>query len=101
MKKTGSLLIGIFISVISVCQTKPAISIIPEPVKVVQNTGYFTLPQNIVIQAAKSTDLKQAVAQLQERLSVPTGYKVSVSDNAANAVIKLELNKAADATLGN
>jgi hexosaminidase len=38
---------------------------------------------------------------LQKRLSVPTGYKVSVSNNASNAIIKLELNKTEDATLGN
>ena len=41
------------------------------------------------------------MVDLQKKLSVPTGYNVSVSGNAPAAVIKLELNKTEDATLGN
>ncbi|MEP6684952.1 MAG: beta-N-acetylhexosaminidase, partial [Parafilimonas sp.] len=100
MKKSAILIVLIFISVVSFCQTSSKIAIVPEPVKIEQRTGYFTLPQNITIQTVEITDLKQTVVDLQKRLSVATGYKVSVSGNAPAAIIKLELNKTNDATLG-
>lgn len=78
------------------------IAIIPEPVKLEKLTGHFMLPQNITIQVGKSAELKQTVAFLQERLSVPTGYFVSVvNPPMANATVKLIINDTEDATLGN
>ena len=100
MKKTGLFAIGIFINVIVFCQNNPKIAIIPEPVKTELKTGYFTLPQNITIQTVETTELKQTVVDLQKKLSVSTGYKVTVSGSEPTAVIKLELNKTANATLG-
>ncbi len=100
MKRSGLFIMGIFINAVVFSQTNTAIAIIPQPVKLQQKTGYFTLPQNITVQAVESTELKQTLAGLQSRLSIPTGYKVSVSKNAQTAVIKLELNKTADVTLG-
>jgi len=100
MKRSVLFIIGVFINAIVFCQTDSKIAIIPEPVKIEQKSGYFTLPQNITIQTVETTELKQTLVDLQKRLSVPTGYKVSVSGNAPTAVIKLELNKAEDATLG-
>lgn len=77
------------------------IAIIPEPVRLVKQTGHFLLPNNITIQVGKSASLKQTVAFLQERLSVPTGYHVNtVSPPATNATIKLIINDAEDTTLG-
>lgn len=77
------------------------IAIIPEPVRLVKQAGHFILPSNITVQVGKSAELKQTVAFLQERLSVPTGYHVSiVSPPATNATIKLILNDTQDATLG-
>lgn len=78
------------------------IAIIPEPVKLVKQPGHFVLPQNISIQVGKSSELKQTVAFLQQRLTVPTGYFVSVvHPPMANATIKLIINDTEDATLGN
>jgi hexosaminidase len=100
MKKTGLFIISIVIASITFCQTDTRIAIVPQPVKITQNSGYFTLPQTITIQTVEVTDLKQTVTELQKRLSVPTGYKVSISGNAPAAVIKLELNKTVNATIG-
>ena len=78
------------------------IAIIPEPVKLIKQAGHFTLPQNITIQVGKSLELKQTVAFLQQRLTLPTGYFVSVvNPPVANATIKLILNDTEDPTLGN
>ena len=101
MKKTGLFLIGVLTGTIVLCQTNSTIAIVPEPVNIKQNTGYFKLPQTITIQAIETTDLKQTLADLQKKLSVPTSYKVSVAGNAPTAAIKLEVNKTENATLGN
>ena len=81
--------------------SKQGISIIPEPVSMTTNNGHFTLPQKITIEAGSQPELKQTVAFLKERLSVPTGLPVSVSSSAGNATIRLVLNSSADKTLGN
>lgn len=77
------------------------IAIIPEPVSVIKQSGHFELPTNIVIQASKSPELKQTIAFLQERLSIPTGhYVTTVYTPSTTATFKLILNEKADATLG-
>jgi len=101
MKKAGLFFITFLIAAVGFCQTNATIAIVPEPVKIEQKSGYFTLPQNITIRSVETPDLKQTLSDLQKKLSVPTGYKVSVSNNASTATIKLELNKTEDATLGN
>jgi hexosaminidase len=85
---------------ISIAQQE--IAIIPEPVTLIKQAGHFILPTNIVIQAGKSPELKQTLAFLQERLSVPTGHFVSVVHlPSAVASFKLILNDKADPILGN
>lgn len=99
MKKIFLFVCLIVISATAFC-IDSSIAIIPQPVKLEKKSGDFILPHNIIIQTVETTDLKQALVDLQKRLSVPTGYKVSVSSNAPAAVIKLLLNKTTDATLG-
>ncbi len=80
----------------------PEIAIIPEPVSVIKNEGHFVLPANVVIQSPAAVELKQAVAFLQERLSVPTGSFISnVNTHTATANIKLILNDKVNHQLGN
>lgn len=100
MKKLTALLCSFFICIITFSQGKKEIAIIPEPVKIVENSGEFLLPQNISIEAGSQPELKHTVDFLQERLSVPTGYHVAVS-NSSNATIHLLLNKTADQEIGN
>ncbi|RYG17072.1 MAG: beta-N-acetylhexosaminidase, partial [Chitinophagaceae bacterium] len=77
------------------------ISIIPEPVTVIKQEGHYILPQSILIQAVKSNELKQAIAFLQERLGIPTGYFVSSTAAASNtANIRLALTDKNDAVIG-
>ena len=77
------------------------VSIIPEPVKIVENTGFFSLPENIVIESGTQTEMKQVIAFLKDRLSIPTGNSVVVKNTAPSANIKLQLNKKKDAVIGN
>ena len=77
------------------------IAIIPEPVRLVKQAGHFILPHIITIQVGKSPELKQTVAFLKERLSIPTGYDVNVvNPPVANPTIKLIINDEEDSTLG-
>lgn len=77
------------------------IAIIPEPVTITKQEGHFVLPENILIQTAKPTELKQSIAFLQERLGVPTGYFVSSTAAASNtANIRLVLTDKNDAVIG-
>jgi hexosaminidase len=86
---------------VAIFNNAPEVSIIPEPVSVIKSEGHFVLPDNVTIQAPANAELKQAIAFLQERLSVPTGSFVSVvSTPLANATIKLILNERANNTLG-
>lgn len=81
---------------------QPEIAIIPEPVTLIKQTGIFVLPNNIIIQANKSPELKQTVAFLQERLSIPTGHFVSVIHTSSTAAtFKLLINEKNDPVLGN
>ena len=67
------------------------ISIIPEPVKIVKNSGQFLLPSTITISSLENPELKTAITDLTERLTIPTGYHVSAT-NSGSATIKLNLN---------
>ncbi|MGI8950118.1 MAG: beta-N-acetylhexosaminidase [Chitinophagaceae bacterium] len=101
MKKIINLLSCLFISFVSFSQTeKPVIAIIPEPVSITKKSGEFSLPQNIIIEASAQPEMKQTIAFLKDRLSTPTGMQVSVSNNSANATIKLSINKKANETIG-
>ncbi len=75
--------------------------IIPEPVSLMKKTGTFTLPENVIIQALKSAELKQSITFLSDRIGTSTGKFVSVVNNATHPTIKLILNSQADPQLGN
>jgi len=76
------------------------IPIIPQPVQITRNDGNFILPSNITISAGDNPGLKQSIADLTDRLSVPTGYHVSVNKNGSGT-IHINLNKNPDPEIGN
>ncbi|RZK82601.1 MAG: beta-N-acetylhexosaminidase [Pedobacter sp.] len=87
-------------SIITVNHTSE-IAIIPEPVSLIKTEGHFVLPENVVIQSSSHSEIKQVVAFLQERLSIPTGSYVSnVTDPNSKATIRLLLNDRNNAAIG-
>jgi len=76
------------------------IAIIPEPVKLVQNTGTFTLPATVTIEAPDLPAVTSTVQFLEQRIKNATGYSISHSRQAAAPTIKLSLNKTTDQTIG-
>jgi hexosaminidase len=93
-------LFGIFLFSLLGVFAQNNISIIPQPVKMTANSGYFVLPSHITISADNNPGLKQGLADLTSRLSIPTGYTVSLN-NSSSSTIRLSLNKNADPEIGN
>jgi len=102
MKKLLGFLCLSFFAVHSFAQSNRDgnIAVIPEPVSLTQKEGEFTLPKRITIETSTGPEMKEVIATLRERLSVPTGSKVVVLGAAQTATIKLILNKKADDVLG-
>ncbi|MEP7145218.1 MAG: family 20 glycosylhydrolase [Ferruginibacter sp.] len=101
MKRTA-LILSCYFTVITAIGQAPDnhVAIIPEPVKMVQNTGYFQLPENISIEAPALPALQPTLQFLKTRLTAPTGFKVTISNQSSNAQIRLILNKTANQTIG-
>jgi hexosaminidase len=96
--KITAVFAGIFICLHSFAQS--GIAIIPQPASVVVGTGGLMLPRNITIEAPSKPEMKVVIGTLKERLSVPTGKKVSMTNEPATATIRLVLNTGQDAKMG-
>ena len=81
-------------------QVERGISIIPEPVSVVKKGGHYVLPDNVIISAPSSDEMKFVNNLLKEKLSTAPGKKVQVKNNASGAHIELTLNSSANAQIG-
>jgi hexosaminidase len=82
-------------------QDSGPLSLIPEPVSRQLAPGRFTLPANILIESPSQPDLAHTLEDLKTRLSIPTGYVVSITRETSPApTIRLILNKTADPTIG-
>ena len=94
MKKLIIFLNFLFVYSITFGQNdKTTISIIPEPVSLVNNAGYFVLPKNINIEIPSNPELKEATSMLKERLSVPTGYTVVINNKTAAPVYSIGIKQ--------
>ncbi len=100
MKKSFFLLVAYSITVASFCQSKQPVSIIPEPVNMVQKTGSFVLPKIITIAASANADVKSTASYLQQKLAAATGFKITAVEKAAAPTIELSLNTTTDNALG-
>lgn len=79
-----------------------SIYIIPQPVELVRQAGFFTLPKQVVVGASgQPPAVVQLAEQIVQKLARCTGYKVVVSQSpSAAAAIRLLVNTAADTQLG-
>lgn len=101
MRKNLFFLVAILASLTLSAQESEVPALIPTPVSQTLNPGHFELPSSIVIEAKDQRELAQTLQDLKTRLSVPTGYSVTVTQQSTpNATIRLVLNKSAEATLG-
>ncbi|MGZ3750902.1 MAG: glycoside hydrolase family 20 zincin-like fold domain-containing protein, partial [Mucilaginibacter sp.] len=76
------------------------IAIIPEPVMLTKTTGEYVLPKKIIIVSSTQPEMKQVLGLLHDRLSIPTGSKITVLNASQVATVRLVLNKKNDTTIG-
>lgn len=57
--------------------TRPIISIIPQPVSLIQSEGSFTLPVNLSIIVPKNEQVKKLIDVFSKQVSLATGYKIT------------------------
>jgi hexosaminidase len=101
MKKLSLLICSCLIGSLSFSQqANKSIAIIPEPVKITTHTGQYTLPKLVVVQAAPQQSMTPILNLLKNRFSTAAGKVISVKPTAANAAIKLIINKKNDAVIG-
>lgn len=81
-------------------QAAHEISIIPEPVSLVQKSGHYLLPDEVIISSSLGKETAFVNRFLKEKLSRAPGKKVEVKENASNADIELSLYRSADAAMG-
>lgn len=100
MKFNIQFLFCFFIAVKTFSQAiNPEIAIIPKPVQMLVGTGHFNLDGNITVYSSPSPELAQIITFLMDRLTVPTGFRISSTVNPENASIKLLINSVADTNL--
>jgi hexosaminidase len=100
MKKSLLLSLFVMVGLTGFSQkSETVISIIPEPVSLVQGTGHYTLPEPISINIPDLPELKETVLLLKQKLAA-TGKSVTVSNSRQNASVQFMLNKKEDNTLG-
>ncbi|MXV16455.1 family 20 glycosylhydrolase [Hufsiella ginkgonis] len=78
---------------------KSQVKLIPEPVKVTEHPGRFTLPRQITIQAA-GTGIAPVTSFLGQKLAVATGYTVKTTGKPSAATIRLILTTKNDPEIG-
>ena len=77
------------------------ISIIPQPVHLIKGTGHFSLPKDILVYSSDSPEILKSFSILSDRISRPTGYRVTSVNSSNTATIQLLLNDIYDNQLGN
>jgi hexosaminidase len=101
MRTRSLFLLAMLASASLFAQQQDPPALIPAPVVQTPGTGNFELPASIVIEALDQHDLAQPLEDLKMKLSAPTGYSVTISQQpTANATIRLVLNKSAETALG-
>ena len=76
------------------------LSIIPEPVSIIQKDGEFQLGKKLKISASANTELRSTLTFLQNKLSTATGSFVEMS-NSKSAQLELIILKDSNPLLGN
>lgn len=103
MKKITIAFVLLACSVMGTAQTLPAI--IPQPVSLGLRTGNFELNAQTRIEVSGSSEALRVAEMLASQIRPVTGYALPVANGFTKTVksnlIAFELNKSADATLGN
>lgn len=79
---------------------KNGIALIPQPVSLSTQSGTFSLPQPLIIQAPPLAEVKPVTTYLTNRLVRATGYRVETKSSVVRPAITLALNAKEKKELG-
>lgn len=100
--KRFMLLTSLFLSLHLLGQSgSTKISIIPEPMSMLQEDGSYQLPKTITVSAPATPELEPVINLIRESLMRPTGYVVSRQQNKGKSTLLLELKPGEMEKLGN
>ncbi|MEB0260899.1 MULTISPECIES: family 20 glycosylhydrolase [unclassified Mucilaginibacter] len=100
MKKLSLLVCSCLVGTLAYGQADAKLAIIPEPVKITEHPGTYTLPKTLTIQAAPQAEMTPILDLIKNKFSTATGKVIKVKPVAADAAIKLVLNKTMDNVIG-
>ncbi|MCO5936950.1 family 20 glycosylhydrolase [Mucilaginibacter sp. RB4R14] len=100
MKKLSLLVCSCLVGTLAYGQADAKLAIIPEPVKITEHPGTYTLPKILTIQAAPQAEMTPILDLIKNKFSTATGKIIKVKPVAADAAIKLVLNKTMDNVIG-
>ncbi len=101
MKNFITILCLVMMPTIMFSQVTKTISIIPEPVSIVEKQGSFALNKNVIIKSNNPKEAASAISFLKERLSASTQSVFEESKDASkNSIIELSINKSIDKSIG-
>lgn len=94
------LLCFIFISVIMLGQKSQTISIIPEPVSIIEKQGFFELTKNVIIKNSNTDNAASAISLLKEKLTTAAQCTFDENKKSNSSLIEFSLNKTKGNSLG-
>jgi hexosaminidase len=85
------------------CQNEkdPVISLIPQPVNMIQSPGVFRLTASTSISTGEGTALSDQASFLRNRLKTSTGFDLKIAGTTTGKSINLQLDKNLGNSLGN
>lgn len=93
-----SLIATVLLFTVFLANAQQELAVIPEPAKMEKSIGYFILPAEISINAPQDQNLAHTLSWFKNKISAATGY--TFKNSAGKAAIRVQLNKTADASLG-
>ena len=75
------------------------IALIPQPVSLVKQQGSFVLPDPLVIYIGKNAEVKKLANRLAEKITMTTGRKVELNENASSSSTGISLVLSTDKSI--
>ncbi|HUI33053.1 MAG: family 20 glycosylhydrolase [Dysgonamonadaceae bacterium] len=100
MKNLFLILFFILFPAMLFSQKKQSISIIPEPVSIVEKQGVLELTKNVIIKSNHPTEAVSAISFLKEKLATAAQRTFDENKQSESSTIEFMLNKTKQASLG-
>lgn len=93
------LAVNVFVYSQRASRRRIAVSLIPQPVSLVQGTGDFTIPEQVTIITSKNAALTKIAKQLADRISTSSEYSVTIKEGTVPVTRSIFLSLSSDASI--